>query len=132
MCLTIKSMDKNSVTQKTFYKVVSRNRNYLCAIYRTGFKYIPGLNVAKGKIAKIHLKEKRIEGGAIHVFANLNDAYKRVSIFSNDVIIPVTCHKKDFIACNNVDESDFAFTQIFISKEIYAKALKAKQGTLVS
>lgn len=132
MCLTIHSTDKNCVQQRIFYKVVVVSGNKMFAPIRSNYKYKPGLNIAKGRVAKTHIKEHRIESGAIHVFRKLDDAMKMASETYNEVVIPVICYKKDFIACDNVYRSDFAFKQVYITKEIYKKALKAEKGSLVS
>lgn len=107
----------------TLYKVVLVENNSLNAPY-WNFEYHSGFNYPIGSLRIIL---NTINGGAIHVCTSKAKASKINNSMLEEnkfVVIPVTCYKKDLIAEGL--SSDAAFSKIFISKEVYRKALKAK------
>lgn len=131
MCLVIKHRDPNKLPFKngrlTAYKVLRVNQfSELVPVYQSKFRYNPGFNKAIGKVEiefdyqdKIR---KMINGGAIHVCLSKNSTKSHADI--RCVVVPVTCYKKDFIAFGKYGEA--CFSQVFLTKENYRKALKAK------
>lgn len=132
MCLVIKHKDPNKLPFKngrlTAYKVLRVNEfSELVPVYRHRFIYIQGFNKAFGKLEiNIDYDQDRmrqiINGGAIHVCLSKNSTKSHTDI--KDVVVPVTCYKKDFIALGKYGEA--CFSQVYLTKENYRKALKAK------
>lgn len=131
MCLEITNTDPNKLNKKfkkgkiTFYKCI-RVHSVTNRIY-TQFqntKVKPGFLKAKPKLNIASVESSAyIEHGAIHVYTNKKYALDQANFMRGEVIIPVVCYKKDFIAQGY--NNDACFSKIFISEKDYNKALRA-------
>lgn len=134
MCLVIKHRDPNKLPFKngrlTAYKVLRVNQfSELVPVYQYRFIYNPGFNKAIGKVEiefdydfVKDITREIINDGAIHVCLSKNSTKSHADI--RCVVVPVTCYKKDFIAFGKYGEA--CFSQVYLTKENYKKALKAK------
>ena len=124
MCLNVVLRNPKSLRFKngriTLYKIVKNNNPYYLTTPYKRCKLVTGYNYARGIISSGGV----IGSGAIHVFTNKKNALYNALTYRNQVVIPVICYKKDFIAKgNNVDA---CFTRIFITKKVYEQARQAK------
>lgn len=130
MCLDIYSIKVKDLNKKfknnkvIYYKVVYKHfmSNYLSTPFQ-GTTINSGYFIADPVTDKrILCRSSYISSGAIHVYTTKKIALKEADF--NDVVIPVICNKKDFIAIGQ--DGDACFTKVFIRKKDYEKALKAK------
>lgn len=139
MCLEIKSIDPNKLNKKfkngkvILYKAVKINRPWKNPYLTTPFQDVKikaGFFRAKYPCPQKYMKFRTaITSGAIHVYTNQKYALNMVDTEYSEVIIPVICYQKDFLAVGKY--SDACFTKIFIRKKDYEKALKATSKSSV-
>ena len=130
MCLTIMpTFNRESAIQKIFgnkgrivvWKVYRKSqKNKLYPIYchkRTEIN--AGWIVSNRK--DIRLGNKFTISKGIHVFLNIEEAQDYRSY--NEIVVPVYCYKKDFVAAH-IDEKEAVFIKVFLKKEDYTKAIR--------
>lgn len=137
MCLSVQKDIDKALENKlkidgkiTAYKVldvvypVSVERSFLQSPHRCK-KYKAGWNKSNIRRKKIRLYENDYSHVSIgiHVYINLREAQYKCK--SGQVIVPVTCYRKDYVAGGLFSFSDSAvFAKVFVKKSDYEKALK--------
>lgn len=127
MCLDIYSRSETDLNKKfknnkvTFYKVLVYDEGGLITPFQKTIVK-PGFFEALNPLNKNSLPYCSVTSGAIHVYTNKKMALDNAC--SYEIVIPVICHKKDFLAMGTL--GDACFTKVFIRKKDYEKALKAK------
>ncbi len=99
------------------YKVMSITGN---AIVFPKYKYKPGINKA-GKL--VDTEALGCINHGLHVFISKETAYKYK--FLEEIVVPVRCYFKDFIAAGI--NKDAVFTQVIISPRTYRRYINKSQ-----
>lgn len=116
------------------YKIIERilippHPTILIGIWRSMYQYQIGWNYSDREditLTKIEIDDKAIRHG-IHVYTSKKTAKHNVNISGSPFhfkIIPVKCHKRDFVAAGKHGEA--VFCKIFISKKDYQDAIIGK------
>lgn len=132
MCLEIRSKNSDRLNKKfkngrvILYKVVNRIDKVLYTPFQSflvGSGFLEAIRpLTKDDVSKM----STIFSGSIHVHTNKKSALASVNdcLDGIELVIPVICYKKDFLAVGH--NEDACFTKVFIRKKDYEKALKAK------